>query len=41
MNQGTETRKNSVHVENHQISAIAEEKKSRNKFSNEQVLGGS
>lgn len=33
MSQDTEARKNSVHVENDQISAIAEEKNSRNKLS--------
>lgn len=33
MSQGTEARKNSRHVENYQISAMAEEKNSRNKFS--------
>lgn len=33
MNQGIEARKNSVHVENYQMSALAEEKKSSSKFS--------
>lgn len=39
MSQDTEARKNSVHVENDQISATAEEKKSRSKFSVNQTLG--